>query len=380
MANLHRSIDPVMPQFTSACPSCGKGNPAGNRFCSWCGAPVALPGPAEKSVADTTPQTICGSCSAALVPGHKFCTACGAAVGKQPAPLAAAAAAVSEGTQPRVVQGGPSTVPPEPVLRQSVQHEPLPQETVPPQPMPQEFQGPFPAAPKPGRVWIVAVALVAVAGIAGWSLWRYFSGPDVTVTVFPKKIHVASGGRTFLQASVSGSKDADVEWSVQEGNKGGKVVSQGTATDQGRTRAEATYTAPQTSGTFHVIAASHANSNRTATVEIVVGSLAPTPAPAPSATTNPAASQIAGTWRWPSGDTQMTIGADGTIVVTSSDPQKNQSGTYRFTDSSHVEVNFGSGSVTTWQILGVDSQYLRVLAQSKTETSPTAIVFARIGG
>lgn len=255
-------------------------------------------------------------------------------------------------------------------------------------------QGPFQKPTRSGAsTLIIVIVLLAVMGGAGWYVWKYFSRPDVTVTVVPQKIHVAAGGKTLLEAGISGSKDTDVTWSIQEGSKGGQVAALGIQMDGDRPRSAATYTAPLTSGTFHVIATSHANPSRQAAVEIIVGnsgapqpspatagSAAPTPAPPSMVTANPNALPILGSWRWPSGE-KMTIGQDSTIVVTSdTDPSKNMQGTYHFTDSSHLQVDFGNGDVRTWQILGVDGSYLRVLSQSKTDSSPTAIVFAKMVG
>jgi len=164
----------------------------------------------------------------------------------------------------------------------------------------------------------------------------------------------------------------------------------------GQVRAGATYTAPSTPGTFHVIATSHANPSRTAKVEIVVGgtaepdsslptpqpsgpTTAPTTTPAPTAgVASPVAAQIVGTWRGPvpPADMTTTIGADSTISMASAtNPQKNVSGTYRFTDNSHLEVDFGNGDVRKWEIVSVDNTYMRVNSQSKDGSS--AIIFVK---
>jgi hypothetical protein len=227
-------------------------------------------------------------------------------------------------------------------------------------------------------MWIIVLVLVAVLGVSGWYAWKYFSGPDVTVNVFVQKVHVAVGGRTTFVASVSGANDTDVDWSIQEGAKGGQIRSLGvTAASQGRVLA--TYLAPLTSGTFHVIAASHANPQRKAIIEVVVGTVSQPQAPAAQnqVPAPPASSQIVGSWRGPTPDMTTVVGADGTIVMRSDiDPQKARRGTYKFTDNSHVQVDFGNGDVTTWEILGITGQYLRVLSQAGSNTS--AVVFSRM--
>lgn len=440
----------------SACPACGTGNAAGNRFCLSCGGSLAARGPVEKG-------SSCPACGAVPVPGSKFCLSCGAslaasatavqapeapavqpvespaAVSVETTPSMMAVAAAASTAQPLLAEQRPatpilesaasasastlalassSTEPPKPQKQQCAvcgaeiapSHrfclacgaavgqtaraaEPPPSSAQAPlfEPAPASSvrdsqPGPFPETRGRDRtLWMIVAVLLAVMGIAGWFAWKVFARPDVTVTTFQKKIHVAAGGKTSLQASVTGSSDTDIDWSIQEGDKGGRIVSMGSVSEQNQSHASATYTAPQSGGTFHVIAASHANPSRAAKIEIVVGSTAlldtvvsSTPAPPSAVTTNAASNQILGAWRGPSADMKTLIAVSTIVVTSDTDPQKNLNGTYRFTDASHVQVDFGNGDVRTWQILGVDSNYLRVLSQSKTESSPTAIFFARI--
>ena len=316
-------------------------------------------------------QESCAACGAGINPGQKFCLACGTPVGQAASAMAPAvtAAPVAAAPAPAVEYYQPSA------------------ET-------QIFQTP-PKKSSAGPIIIVVIVLAAL-GAGGWFGWKYFTRPDVTVTTIPQKTHVALGGKTSLEASVSGSTDTDVDWSVQEGSKGGQVAALGAVMSSGQVRAGATYTAPSTPGTFHVIATSHANPSRTAKVEIVVGgtaepdsslptpqpsgpTTAPTTTPAPTAgVASPMAAQIVGTWRGPvpPADMTTTIGADSSISMASpSNPQKNASGTYRFTDNSHLEVDFGNGDVRKWEIVSVDNAYMRVSSQSKDGSS--AIVFAK---
>jgi hypothetical protein len=55
---------------TLVCPACGTENQAGQKFCSACGANLAIPAAAPS-------QSTCGKCGAALAPDVKFCTQCG---------------------------------------------------------------------------------------------------------------------------------------------------------------------------------------------------------------------------------------------------------------------------------------------------------------
>ena len=352
-----------------ACSSCGAAITTGQKFCLSCGAPVGQTtksgDTSARTVVETTAPTppepeprLCSTCSAALTEGQKFCLACGTPV-SQPATTSQPAAAVYSAPVP--------------------QYRPTAE--------PQIFEAPPPKSS--AKTVIIVVVLLAAAGGGGWYAWQYFSRPDVTVSAFPQRTHVAIGGKTALQASVSGSKDTDVDWTIQEGNKGGQLNVLGSGIVSGQPASTAIYNAPQTNGTFHVIATSHANPGRSAKIEVVVGGLqqpdtstaAPespaTPVPPPSTAASPMAAQIVGTWRGPSAGMQTVIGADSTIAMNSeTDAGKNLSGTYHFTDNSHLQIDFGNGDIRKWEIVGVDNNYLRVTSQSKDGSS--AIIFAKV--
>jgi Domain of unknown function (DUF1929)/Kelch motif/Bacterial Ig-like domain (group 2) len=83
------------------------------------------------------------------------------------------------------------------------------------------------------------------------------SFPLVEVAVTPTAASVAPGGTLQLSAQVTGDVDTAVRWSVEERN-GGSVDATGV------------YAAPQTTGTFHVIATSHADPSRSATATVTV--------------------------------------------------------------------------------------------------------------
>jgi hypothetical protein len=84
------------------------------------------------------------------------------------------------------------------------------------------------------------------------------AGP-VTVQVQPDSVEVAPRGVARFEAVVTGRTDVSVTWSVQEG------------ADAGSISAEGAYTAPDTTGVFHVIATSHADpgAHAEATVTVV---------------------------------------------------------------------------------------------------------------
>jgi Double zinc ribbon len=376
------------------CPVCGFDNPSGNKFCHACGArlqePASLatadpaaqtatsgqsqePAPPEISTSTSTPappanagasslpgeqeraqsnSQFCIACGAALDPGTIFCRVCGASAGQPPQTSVAAESAA-------------------------------PARAFAPAPAPPISQQGEPFANPPGNssaIAVITVLLLAVIGAAGWLVWRHFARPDVTVVAIPKRIHVAAGGRTALAATISGADDKEVDWSIQEGTKGGQVTPLGIVSQDGELRAGATYSAPLTDGIFHVIATSHANSSRTATVEVIVGDALQSvnPVQNSSAPDNSISSQVVGVWRWPADDLKMTLGAEGTIAVTSeTNPQKNLNGTYRFNGAKEMEIDFGNGDHRKWEILAIDSNYLRVSAQTKDGAS--AMVFVRLG-
>src|SRR5207253_2975185 len=85
----------------------------------------------------------------------------------------------------------------------------------------------------------------------------------VVVAVSPASALVQVGATQNFQASVSGTTDKAVAWSVLEAN-GGSIAADGT------------YTAPTTSGTYHVTATSHADPGKSGSATVTVtGSVAP---------------------------------------------------------------------------------------------------------
>ncbi len=83
--------------------------------------------------------------------------------------------------------------------------------------------------------------------------------------VSPADVSLTAGATAPLTAAVAGSSNTAISWTVAEGSAGGTVSSSGL------------YTAPSTSGTYHVVATSRADPTKTATVTISVS--APTPGP-----------------------------------------------------------------------------------------------------
>jgi hypothetical protein len=88
----------------------------------------------------------------------------------------------------------------------------------------------------------------------------------VSISIAPSTVNVIEGGMQSFTASITGTSNFGVNWAVQEGSAGGSITNMGV------------YTAPNTSGTFHVVATSQANTSRSAMSIVTVAKLAVSPA------------------------------------------------------------------------------------------------------
>ena len=82
--------------------------------------------------------------------------------------------------------------------------------------------------------------------------------PTVTVSVAPASAALDACAKLRFTATVSGTTNGSITWSVQEGAAGGTIDTAGN------------YTAPTTPGTYHVIARSTASSTAAATATVIV--------------------------------------------------------------------------------------------------------------
>lgn len=82
--------------------------------------------------------------------------------------------------------------------------------------------------------------------------------PPVVVAIAPTAAALDACKSTTFTATVTGSSNTAVTWSVQEGAAGGSVTTGGV------------YTAPQAAGTYHVVATSAAAPTSTASVAVTV--------------------------------------------------------------------------------------------------------------
>lgn len=81
----------------------------------------------------------------------------------------------------------------------------------------------------------------------------------VGVQITPVRALWPEGSTNPFSATVSGTSNTNVIWSVQEGTAGGSITSSGV------------YTAPSTPGTYHIVATSDADQTQSATATVIVG-------------------------------------------------------------------------------------------------------------
>ena len=84
---------------------------------------------------------------------------------------------------------------------------------------------------------------------------------SVSVAISPPTATVQEGGYLSFVATVKGVATTTVTWSVQEGTTGGSITSQGVY---------GVYTAPNTLGTYHVVATSAADTTASASAVVTV--------------------------------------------------------------------------------------------------------------
>jgi hypothetical protein len=131
---------------------------------------------------------------------------------------------------------------------------------------------------KSGWRFLFAVLLLDVLAGCGGSNSKSTAPPTavVAVSVTPGSTSVSVGASQKFTATVTGTTNTAVTWSVQESN-GGAIDSSGN------------YTAPMKAGSFHVVATSQADSSKSSAVGVSVT------APAPVFNTTPPTASAEGT-------------------------------------------------------------------------------------
>ena len=105
---------------------------------------------------------------------------------------------------------------------------------------------------------LLAISLCALAVRCSHSKASGAGAGTIAVAIQPAAVTIAPNQRIPFAATVAGTSDTAVTWSVLEGAAGGQVSGQGV------------YTAPADVGTYHVVAASHADRSKTATAAVTV--------------------------------------------------------------------------------------------------------------
>ena len=139
--------------------------------------------------------------------------------------------------------------------------------------------GVYHATSSPGTYHVVATSNADPTASASAAVT--VSWPLVQVAVSPASTTVSAQVATDFVATVTGSADGTVIWSVQEGASGGTIDAGGH------------YTAPSAPGTYHVVATSNANptvsTRASVTVKVILPTVTISVSPS-SATMNPQAS------------------------------------------------------------------------------------------
>jgi hypothetical protein len=108
------------------------------------------------------------------------------------------------------------------------------------------------------------VCLAAVAACTASPAPSSTTGPTgpasnaIVVSLSPLSASTSTGGSVSFTASVTGTADTGVTWSVQEGLTGGTVSASGV------------YQAPGGAGTYHVLATSHADASKVQVAAVLV--------------------------------------------------------------------------------------------------------------
>ena len=122
--------------------------------------------------------------------------------------------------------------------------------------------GVYTAPTAAGTYHVVATSAADVTKSATASVTVTSTPPGVTVTVAPATVSLASGATQAFTATVTGTANTSVNWSITEA-AGGTITSAGV------------YTAPAAAGGYHVVATSAADATKSATASVTVTNTPP---------------------------------------------------------------------------------------------------------
>ena len=214
------------------CETCGKLNPAANQFCEACGASLS---------ADAVQSSVSEGES-------------GSAASVSPTPSSAADFPEPELRSPQAATSSAS-----PSLGEGEQFS---------------YYYDDKAARVGSPKLLIAAAVVLLLGILGvlYLILAPSKGASsgVSVAIAPSEAQLTSGQSLDFAATVTGDRNTDVVWSIQEGEAGGQVSSKGAQADGSKISMLAVYTAPSSPGAYHLIATSKADPTKSASAEITV--------------------------------------------------------------------------------------------------------------
>ena len=191
----------------------------------------------------------------------------------------------------------------------------------------------------------------------------------ITVSVTPADSAVAAGASQQFEAAVSNTGNTAVIWTVQEGAAGGDVSSSGL------------YTAPSSAGTFHVVATSVANTNRSASATVAVNAQAPVVAvsvsPTSASLTTGGTKQFAATV---TGTTNVAVGwivqegaAGGTVTSSGLYTAPATPGTYHVVATSQADLTKSAVATVTVGSSTASSDLCAGLVQDKANHPMVAL-------
>lgn len=234
-------------------------------------APAPVSSPAMRA------SSFCTKCGGGLAAGAKFCNRCGsvvaASVGAKPLEVATPAAQQSVVRTEPSIATAPAAAPeiPSAPAQRPVTAAAPPFHVAFPQAVPN-------AAARGGlttgaKLGFAAVALVFAVGI--WFAVRPSTNHGASmrttsVSISPATIRVVPGGTVRVMALVNGD-DREVQWSIEEGNSGGRIEAGGATVQNGTVFLLGNYHAPYAPGIYHVTAVSAADQTRKATAQVIVG-------------------------------------------------------------------------------------------------------------
>ena len=114
---------------------------------------------------------------------------------------------------------------------------------------------------------LLVLAALVLAGCGGGGGGGGGGGDSVSVSITPTSVELTAWETQTFAAVVLGTTNTAVTWTVQEGAAGGTITTAGV------------YTAPDTAGTYHVVATSQADPTKSAGAEVTVTSRDEPPPP-----------------------------------------------------------------------------------------------------